>query len=212
MYQTYYKTAVGNLILVLAGAVPGYWVSAATIDTIGRKPVQIGGFAMLVLLFCIIGFDFWNLSGGALLALYTLAQFFFNFGPNSTTFVVPAEAFPTKYRSTSHGISAASGKVGAIVAQLVFGPLRSIGADANLAKTDPRWSTPWLAHIMQIFALIMLCGFFSSFLIPETKRKTLEELGALDTDDEATEAEAVEAEAPAANASSDEKTRDRDSA
>src|SRR6185436_13460599 len=117
-----------------------------------------------------------NLSGGALLGLYTLAQFFFNFGPNSTTFVIPAECFPTKYRSTSHGISAASGKVGAIIAQLVFGPLKSIGANDTLAKTDPRWSTPWLPHIMQIFALVMMLGFFTSFLVPETKRKTLEEL------------------------------------
>lgn len=29
---------------------------------------------------------------------------------------------------------------------------------------------------MEIFALFMLCGLFTSFLIPETKRKTLEEL------------------------------------
>jgi PHS family inorganic phosphate transporter-like MFS transporter len=29
---------------------------------------------------------------------------------------------------------------------------------------------------MEIFALFMLCGVFTSFLIPETKRKTLEEL------------------------------------
>ena len=29
---------------------------------------------------------------------------------------------------------------------------------------------------MEIFALFMLCGFFTTFLIPETKRKTLEDL------------------------------------
>lgn len=176
VYEIYHKTAIGNLILVLAGAVPGYWVSACLIDTIGRKPVQIFGFFMLTVLFCVIGFDFWNLSGGALMALYTLAQFFFNAGPNSTTFVIPGECFPTRYRSTSHGISAASGKVGAIIAQLVFGPLKTIGADATKAKTDPRYSAPWIAHIMQIFALFMLCGLGTSFLVPETARKTLEEL------------------------------------
>ena len=184
VYQILYKTAAGNLVLVVAGAVPGYWVSAALIDTVGRKPIQLFGFFMLTLLFCVIGFDFWNLSGSALLGLYTLSQFFFNAGPNSTTFVIPAECFPTKYRSTSHGISAASGKIGAIIAQLVFGPLKNIGADEARAKTDPRWSTPWLPHIMQIFALIMAMGFFSSFLVPETKRKTLEELGGLDTDED----------------------------
>ncbi len=33
---------------------------------------------------------------------------------------------------------------------------------------------------MQIFALFMLCGMFTSFLIPETARKTLEELAGED--------------------------------
>ena len=157
-------------------------MSAALVDTIGRKPIQLFGFFTLTVLFCVIGFDFWNLSGGALMALYTLAQFFFNAGPNSTTFIVPGECFPTRYRSTSHGISAASGKLGAIIAQVVFGPLKGIGADPVKAKTDPRWSTPWLNHIMQIFALFMLCGFCTSWLIPETARKTLEELAGEDDD------------------------------
>ncbi|TEA10695.1 Repressible high-affinity phosphate permease [Colletotrichum sidae] len=180
MYHIFYKTAVGNIILVVAGAIPGYWVSACTVDTIGRKPIQLFGFGMLTVLFCVIGFAFWQLSGGALMALFSISMFFFNFGPNSTTFIVPGECFPTRYRSTSHGISAASGKVGAIIAQVVFGPLRTIGADASKAKLDPKWSTPWLAHIMEIFALFMLLGFCTTWLIPETARKTLEELSGED--------------------------------
>lgn len=40
---------------------------------------------------------------------------------------------------------------------------------------DPSQS-PWLNHVMQIFALFMLCGCFTTLLIPETKRKTLEQL------------------------------------
>ncbi|KAK7966795.1 inorganic phosphate transporter PHO84 [Apiospora aurea] len=180
MYEHFYDTAIGNIILVLAGAVPGYWVSAAVIDTVGRKPVQLFGFFMLTLTFCIMGFHFWNLSGEALMVLYTIMQFFFNAGPNSTTFIIPAEVFPTRYRATSHGISAATGKIGAIIAQCVFGPLRVIGADPVKAVNDPRWSTPWLPHIIQIFALFMLAGFFTTLLIPESARKTLEELGAGD--------------------------------
>lgn len=54
------------------------------------------------------------------MVLYCLANFFQNFGPNTTTFIVPGEVFPTRYRSTAHGISAASGKFGAVIAQLVF--------------------------------------------------------------------------------------------
>lgn len=169
VYEIYHKQAVGNLILVLAGALPGYWVSVALLDIWGRKPIQIMGFSMLTALFIVIGFAYHALPTNGLLALYVLSQFFFNFGPNTTTFIVPGEAFPTRYRSTSHGISAASGKVGAIIAQVVFGPLKSIGAtDAD--------ATPWINHIMQIFALVMLLGVCTSLLIPETKRKTLEEL------------------------------------
>lgn len=86
---------------------------------------------------------------------------------------MPGECFPTRYRSTSHGISAASGKLGAIVAQVVFGPLATRGLKPHATGRD---TTPWLNHIMEIFALFMLCGLLTTLLIPETKRKTLEEL------------------------------------
>lgn len=176
MYEIFYNTAVGNLILICAGAIPGYWVTVATVDTIGRKPIQLGGFILLTIIFIIIGFAYDPLkkAHNGLLAFYILAQFFFNFGPNATTFIVPGECFPTRYRSTSHGFSAASGKVGAIIAQCVFGPLVHKGAPAGSSDT------PWLKHVMEIFALFMLCGCFTSLLIPETKRKTLEELSGED--------------------------------
>lgn len=114
-YEILYNTAIGNLIIVLAGAVPGYWVTVATVDTIGRKPIQLAGFAILTVLFIAMGFGYNRLGENGLLAIYVLAQFFFNFGPNSTTFIVPGECFPTRYRSTSHGISAAAGKIGSII-------------------------------------------------------------------------------------------------
>ncbi|OJJ50631.1 hypothetical protein ASPZODRAFT_56468 [Penicilliopsis zonata CBS 506.65] len=171
VYEVFYRSAVGNLILICAGAIPGYWMTVATVDTIGRKTIQLGGFILLTILFIVIGFAYDPLlhSHNGLLGLYVLAQFFFNFGPNATTFIVPGECFPTRYRSTSHGFSAASGKVGAIIAQCVFGPLVHKGAKNSS-------DTPWLKHVMQIFALFMLCGCFTTLLIPETKRRTLEEL------------------------------------
>ncbi|KAJ5101375.1 repressible high-affinity phosphate permease [Penicillium alfredii] len=171
VYETFYRNAVGNLILIVAGAIPGYWMTVATVDKLGRKPIQITGFVILTIIFIIIGSAYKSLkhSHNGLLGLYVLAQFFFNFGPNPTTFIVPGECFPTRYRSTSHGISAASGKIGAIIAQCVFGPLVHRGAK------NPS-DSPWLNHVMQIFALFMLCGCFTSLLIPETKRKTLEYL------------------------------------
>ncbi|KAI0200387.1 major facilitator superfamily domain-containing protein [Astrocystis sublimbata] len=163
-YDFLYKTAIGNLIIVLAGAVPGYWVSVATLDTLGRKPIQMGGFIILTILFIVWGFAYNVISGQAKLAIFVLAQFFFNFGPNMTTFIIPGEVFPTRYRSTSHGISAASGKIGSIIGQ---------GAIATLRNRE---GGTWLNHVLQIYALFMLLGIGTTFLVPETKRKTLEEL------------------------------------
>jgi PHS family inorganic phosphate transporter-like MFS transporter len=78
VYDLFYQTAVGNIILVCAGAIPGYWVTVATIDHIGRKPIQIGGFFILTILFLIIGFAYNSLGTGGLLTLYVLCNFFFN--------------------------------------------------------------------------------------------------------------------------------------
>ena len=54
------------------------------------------------------------------MALYCIANFFLNFGPNTTTFVVPGEVFPTRYRTTAYGITAACGKLGAVIAQILL--------------------------------------------------------------------------------------------
>ncbi|CEG76208.1 Putative Phosphate:H symporter [Rhizopus microsporus] len=126
------------------------------------------GFIMLTIMFVILGFGYEKIlatSNVLFIVLYTITQIFFNFGPNTTTFIVPGECFPTRYRSTAHGISAASGKVGSIIAQVGFGLLKDIGGPNK-----------WINHLLQVFALFMLTGVFSSFLIPETKGKTLEEL------------------------------------
>ncbi|KAJ9145213.1 Mfs phs inorganic phosphate transporter [Coniochaeta hoffmannii] len=179
VYQVLFNNAVGNIIIVCAGTVPGYWFTVALCDVWGRKPIQIMGFVILIILFCILGFAYDKLGQSGIFALITLAQFFIQFGPNTTTFIVPGECFPTRYRSTSHGISAAAGKVGSIIAQVVFGPLRTIGAPATCSGAA---CSPWLNHVMQIFALFMLCGLGTTFLIPETARKTLEELTGEDWD------------------------------
>jgi len=171
VYDNLYKVCVGNIILSVGGLVPGYWATFLFIDTWGRKPIQLMGFIMLTILFCIMGFAYDKLvhtTPAALhgfVVLYCFTNFFQNFGPNTTTFVVPGEVFPTRYRSTSHGISAASGKLGAIVAQAGFAQLRDRGG-----------KNAWIKHILQIFALFMLTGIFSTLLIPETNQRTLEDL------------------------------------
>ncbi|KJZ77844.1 hypothetical protein HIM_03021 [Hirsutella minnesotensis 3608] len=173
LYEKLYNQAVGMIILACAGSIPGYWTAVMTIDTIGRKPLQIFGFLALTVVFSILGFRLGSLSEGAMLALYVIGQFLFNAGPNTTTFVVPGECFPTRYRSTGHGLSAAMGKLGAVVAQLISIPLLRRGSDSACVGNE---CSPNLNRLLQLFALFMFLGALVSLLIPETKGVTLEEL------------------------------------
>ena len=66
--------------------------------------------------------------------VYGLTFFFANFGPNMTTFVIPAEAFPTAARATCHGISAASGKIGAALGAAAMAPLLTIYGSDTASK------------------------------------------------------------------------------
>jgi PHS family inorganic phosphate transporter-like MFS transporter len=112
--------AIGNLLLAGTTLIPGHLVAIAAIDFLGRKRLQVFGFLILALLFCILGFDYSHLTGGSIIALVGLCNFIGNAGPNTTTFVVPAEVFPTRYRATAYGVSSAAGKIGSIISQVVF--------------------------------------------------------------------------------------------
>ncbi|KAJ2357715.1 hypothetical protein GGF43_001290 [Coemansia sp. RSA 2618] len=162
------RNCLGNIIINILGSVPGYWIAVFTIERLGRKTIQLMGFAVLTVLYVILGFAYNQIlakSTGAFIFLFSLAQLFQNFGPNVTTFVIPGEVFPTRFRSTAHGISAASGKLGAIVAQGGLLQLTNIGGH-----------NAWIDHLLQIFALFMFVGFLVTFWIPETKGRSLEEI------------------------------------
>ena len=114
--------AIGNAFIGLIG-LPGYFVALATIDRLGRKNIQIMGFVCTAIVFLFMAIFLDPLEkkySGLFIFLYGLTFFFANFGPNMSTFVIPSEAFPTRAKATCHGISAASGKVGAAIGSSVF--------------------------------------------------------------------------------------------
>ncbi|KAL7279321.1 hypothetical protein ACG7TL_007162 [Trametes sanguinea] len=170
VYTNLKNISVGNMILAVAGLIPGAWTTFLVIDFWGRKPVQLLGFVMLTILYIVMGFAYHDLtatSAGrkAFVFLYCLTNFFSNFGPNSTVSVFPGESFPTRYRSTAFGIAAASGKVGAVVSQVGFGKLVNIGGE-----------NAFVPHLLEIFAFFMLTGALSTLVLKEGKQVTLEEM------------------------------------
>ncbi|KAJ4843460.1 Inorganic phosphate transporter 1-4 [Turnera subulata] len=170
--------AKAQFFIALCGTVPGYWVTVALIDYIGRFAIQlIGFFFMTVFMFALaIPYHHWTLKSNRVgfTVLYGLTFFFANFGPNSTTFIVPAEIFPARLRSTCHGISAASGKAGAIVG--AFGFLYA-AQNQDKAKADPGYPAGiGMRNSLIVLGVINLFGFLLTFLVPEPKGKSLEEI------------------------------------
>jgi len=173
-----YKVARAQTIIALCGVVPGYWFTVAFIDYLGRFVIQLMGFFfMSVFMFALaIPYNHWKLPHNRIgfLVMYSFTFFFANFGPNSTTFIVPAEIFPARVRSTCHGISAASGKAGAIVG--AFGFLYA-SESSNKALTDPGYPPGiGIKNALLVLASINVLGIFFTFLVPESKGKSLEEL------------------------------------
>tara|TARA_R110002003_G_scaffold126_6_gene11481 strand:- start:3023 stop:4609 length:1587 start_codon:yes stop_codon:yes gene_type:complete len=104
----------------------GYYLASLLIDNklYGRKWMMIVGFMADFILFIVPAFayDFFTSPEHihAFQAMYFLSSFFNQFGPNSVTFLVAAEVFPTPVRATAHGFSAAAGKAGALLASVLY--------------------------------------------------------------------------------------------
>lgn len=173
-----YHIARAQTLIAICSTVPGYWFTVFLIDRIGRFYIQMMGFFfMTVFMFALaIPYNHWTLKENRVgfVAMYSFTFFFSNFGPNATTFVVPAEIFPARFRSTCHGISAAAGKLGAMVG--AFGFLY-LAQNQDKAKTDAGYPAGiGVKNSLIVLGFINLLGLLFTFLVPESKGKSLEEM------------------------------------
>jgi PHS family inorganic phosphate transporter-like MFS transporter len=108
--------AVGELVL-RSISLPGYFLSIMYATQIGVRNLQMIGFAAVAFFFFLLGGLNPVLSAepAAYLIMYGITFLFQNFGANATTYIIPSILYPTKHKATCHGISAAAGKIGAIV-------------------------------------------------------------------------------------------------
>jgi len=186
-----YKISRAQTLIALCGTVPGYWFTVFFIDRIGRFTIQLMGFTfMTVFMFALaIPFNHWvKHDHTAFLVMYSLTFFFANFGPNATTFVVPAEIFPARLRSTCHGISAAAGKAGAIVGAFGFLYASEAKSKNDNPPPDPGYPTGiGIQDSLLVLGFVSLLGVVFTFLVPEPNGKSLEQLSGENDDDIAEE-------------------------
>ncbi|OJJ70211.1 hypothetical protein ASPBRDRAFT_32081 [Aspergillus brasiliensis CBS 101740] len=148
-----------NCVVTLAG----YYAAIMFVDNklYGRKWMQIMGFLLCFIVYVVPAFHYHYYTQAAHIhsfqAMYFLGSFFNQFGPNCITFLVAGEVFPTPIRATAHGISAACGKLGALLAAILF----------NYIDTQTKfYFVPWWG----IFGM-----FLTFFFLPDTTGLDLKE-------------------------------------
>jgi MFS family permease len=143
-------------------ALPGYVLAFTKMDRIGHRRLQLIGFGVMGCAFLALGLvPALTTTVVPFLLVFGLSYFFIQFGPNTTTFVLPSEVFPVSVRTTGHGIAAAIGKLGAFLGVFLVPVLeRSIG----------------LRGMLVVAAASAGLGYLVTLVLPETARRSLENI------------------------------------
>ncbi|KAJ5724704.1 hypothetical protein N7493_006432 [Penicillium malachiteum] len=155
VYKMFFQTSVRALVILNIGSFVGGLLLIIFAHRIERVALQKYTFLGLSILFIALGSLFVCLvnSPAASVALYIVGQILFNFGPNATTYMIPAEIFPTRYRATCYGLSAGAGKLGSILVQ-IFSTYYKFGG--GLGDTSTRRH----GIVLFVFSGCMILGAF----------------------------------------------------
>lgn len=188
-----------STIYVMLIALPGYWFAIGFVDKMGRYWMTQMGFLLSMVWFIVLSAGYNGVNGLGpsdssaasigFVIVYGLTYFFANFGPNSTTFLMANEGFATRIRSTAHGISAATGKLGASAGS--FGLLAYFNSfclstpDTNgnayctVGKSTQSEIAKGVVSVMAVCAGICFAGnIMTTFFLKETGNKELHEVDA----------------------------------
>ena len=151
-----------TLIIFIVFAVPGYLMAVWRMDRIGHRRLQAIGFSVMAACFLILGaVPSLTTTVAPFIAIFGISYFFTEFGPNTTTFVLPSEVFPVEMRTTGHGIAAGIGKLGAFVGVFLV----------------PHLQASWgLRGMLVVAGGAAILGLLLTFVLPEPSQRTLEDV------------------------------------
>lgn len=119
----------GQQLIALSTGIPACLLSIIHLKYRGVKELQVFGFVLIVFFFILLATLYSPLKHGsskntnALFAIYCLLLFALSYGPNISTYILPALIYPKEVRTTFNGISAACGKLGAFTGVYLFVPV-----------------------------------------------------------------------------------------
>jgi len=132
-----YRNVALTVFLTRLLVIPSLILAPILLRRFPSKPVQMVGFAGCALINIILACFFHTLHDNYVPifdAIYIIQLSFQSF-PGVTTMAIPAEIFPSSIRGTGAGISAASGKVGAMIGSYVFSVMKDAGSLSEIFWT-----------------------------------------------------------------------------
>lgn len=168
IFDMFFNTSLHALVILNLGSAVGGLLMIAFASKLNRVSLQKYGFLILAVIFIILGVTLitTHAEGAPAIFLILLGQLFFNFGPNSTTYILPAELFPTRYRASCHGISAAAGKLGSILVTM-FSTYYRIGSSSPGDESTERYG-----KVLLVFSGVMVVGAsVTHFMVPDVQEK-----------------------------------------
>lgn len=176
IYSVLMNNAERAMISVSIGSVIGSLLLIKIINYVPRRRFLYWSFLGLAILLAATGISFLETfrtsAYGVTLMLYILCQVFFNLAPNSLTFIIPAEIFPTRYRCTCHGLSAAAGKLASVIVQVLLPYMKFGGVSVRDVNSNG------FGWVLIIFGCVLALGALPAWAwLPEIQKPRREETG-----------------------------------
>jgi PHS family inorganic phosphate transporter-like MFS transporter len=175
IYHRLWITTLGNILISLLGIVPGYWFAIFSSEKMHHKRTQFLGFAALLFSLTLLSTAFHQLKAivPLLITTFTVLQFFANLS-KSTPFVVPGEVFPVRVRMTAHGVSAGSGKAGAVLVMVMFNRLVEVESPLGEHSFSSSGRSMTTVGVVLGMGMMMTVGaLVVAFVFPRGTRRLL---------------------------------------
>lgn len=146
------------VLLMFLPAIPGYLAATYFVEIFGRKKM-IFSYLNLAAVFCYFYGQSTSINE---IFIFGCCMQFFMFGIWSLIYTYAAEVFPTRIRSTGCGTTSSAGRLGSLIAPLLFGYLLPYIGSGGLFNVGA--------------ALFFVGGTVTLLFGVETKGKSLEEI------------------------------------
>lgn len=148
---------------------PGYAGAVFLSSHLPTRSIQLCGLIAMTTCFIFMVSMHYKVDtkGFAFFAVFALMRCVDAMGPGFSTFAIPGQIYPTRIRGTAHGISAAAGKLGAVIGTILF-PFANEAAGLQV--------------VMALMAgTCALCATWAFMFTPVYDDEVLEAIAALDT-------------------------------